>query len=120
MRIEVFSSSSGTYYVKEQLADIPPKAMKKITGKLQLLEKHGMNFVTYAGTVMKKLKGYDLYEIVVDFNKMFYRIFCVIRNATCFLLHMITKKSNNTPLHEIKVAVQRARELDLQLALAKN
>ncbi|MBU3978441.1 type II toxin-antitoxin system RelE/ParE family toxin [Patescibacteria group bacterium] len=119
MDIKIFSSSSGTFYVKEQMAEIPAKAIKKITGKLELLEKHGMNFVTHAG-IMKKLHGYDIYEIVIDFNRIFYRIFCVIRNSTCWLLHMIFKKSNKTPLHEIKVALQRSRELDLQLAFAKN
>lgn len=116
MIVETYCSSSGTYYVQETLAKLPPKAVKKIVGRLKLLRQYGVNFLTHSGT-MKKLQGYDLYEIVVDFNKVFYRIFCVIRQATCWLLHLFAKKSNDTPLREIKTALQRAKDLDVRLAL---
>ena len=117
MEIDFYCSSGGTYHVKEFIEELPPKTVKKITRQLELLEKYGFSFLTQSGT-MKKLQGYDIYEIVIDFNKVFYRIFCVIRNATCWLLHMFIKKGNSTPLREIKTALSRLKDLDLQLAVA--
>lgn len=116
MEIGFYSTSGGTYHVKEFIEDLPPKTVKKITRQLELLEKYGLNFLTKSGT-MKKLHGHDIYEMVVDFNKVCYRIFCVIRNATCWLLHMFTKKSNSTPPKEISTALSRIKDLDKQLAL---
>lgn len=117
MEVSFYSTSGGTYQVKEFIEGLPPKTVRKITRQLELLEKYGLHFLTKSGT-MKKLQGYDIYEIVVDFNKVFYRIFCVIRNATCWLVHMFTKKSNSTPIREITTALNRIRDLDRQLALA--
>lgn len=115
MKIDFYCSTGGKYYVKEFISGLPPKTVKKVVRQLELLEKHGLNFVTHSGT-MKKLQGYDIYEIKIDFNKICYRIFCVMRKATCWMLHMFIKKSNFTPVREIMTAMSRAQNLDLQLA----
>lgn len=119
MEISFYSTSGGTNHVKEFIEDLPPKTVKKITRQLELLEKYGLHFLTKSGT-MKKLRGYDIYEMMVAFNKVCYRIFCVIRNATCWLLHIFIKKSNSTPQKEISTTLGRIRDLDLQLALVTN
>ncbi len=119
MEIEFFTSSGGRCYVGEFIEDLPNNTQAKITKRLELLEKHGVNFVTHAG-IMKKLHGYELFEIIVNFGKIFYRILCVIRAKTCWLLHMFIKKSRETPAREIETAQNRMRELDLRLALAVN
>jgi len=119
MEVEFYCSSSGRNYVGEFIMGIPPKAVKKVYRQLELLKKYGVNFLTHSGT-MKKLHGYDIYEMIIDFDKVCYRIFCVIRKAVCWLLHIFVKKSPHTPQREIDTAVKRARDLDYQLALAVN
>lgn len=119
MEINFYSTSRGTCHVKKFITDLNPKTVKKITRQLDLLEKYGVNFLTKSGT-MKKLQGYDIYELIIDFNNVCYRIFCVIRNTTCWLMHMFKKKSNATPFKEVSTTLSRIKDLDMQLNLALN
>lgn len=112
MEVQIYYSSAGTYYVSDFISSRPDKDKKKIMRNLELVENYGFNFVTHSGT-MKKLHGYKLYEIVIKY-KVGYRIFCVIREKTCWLLHIFIKKSNSTPRREIETALQRARDLDIR------
>ena len=116
MEVQYFCSAEGANYVGDVVEDQSPKAVKKIIGRLELIEEWGINFFTYSGYA-KKLHGFDLWEIIVDFGRKCYRIFCVIRDATCWLVHMIIKKSNETPRWEIETALSRVRVLDKRLAL---
>lgn len=115
MTIETWESASGRDYVKEEIWSLPPKPKKKVIKMLYLFKKYGPEFMKRAG-YLKKLTGYAMYELVIDFNKICYRIFCVIRETACWLLHFFIKKSPSTPPREIKTALARAKELDLFLA----
>lgn len=119
MEVEFYCSSNGTNYVKDVIMDQPPKVVKKIWRQLNRVEKYNLNFLTRAG-VMKKLHGYELWEIIVNFGNICYRIFCVIREKTYHLLHMFIKKSNSTPYKEIKTALNRAADLDYKLSFARS
>jgi len=119
MEVEFFCSAEGTNYVGDVIESQLPKGIKKIERQLELIEEMGINYFTYSGCA-KKLHGFDLYEIMVSFGKMCYRIFCVIRNTTCWLMHMFVKKSNDTPRREIDTALNRVKILDRRLALAVN
>ena len=81
---------------------------------LGLFEEYGPEFMKKARH-FKELTGCAMCELIIDFNKIRYRIFCVIRETTCWLLHFFIKKSPNTPSREIKTALMRAKELDLFL-----
>lgn len=107
MVVKFWTSSSTRNYVGEFIEGLPVMAQKKIIRQLELLEKYGRNFID-----MKKLKGYDLCEITINFNNIGYRILCVIKNAVCWLLHIFVKKSNETPQREINTALKRAKELN--------
>lgn len=116
MEIDFHTSSSGESYVGNFISNLNDmKAKKKILKRFETLERYGVSSLTQSGT-MKKLHGYDLYELKIDF----YRIICVIRGATCWLLSIFIKKANKTPLQHILTALQRAKELDLTLSLAVN
>lgn len=114
MTVEVWTSSGTQDHVGEFIEELPAKTQKKIIRDLELVEKYGTRFAN-----MKKLKGNGLYEIKIRYNKIAYRIFCVIRDASCWLLHAFVKKSNSTPLREISTALYRSRELDNYLAFAR-
>lgn len=119
MEVEFFSSSGGTYYVGKFIKQQQPKVVKAIYRQLERIERLELNYLTRAG-IMKKLHGYNLWEIIVNTGKAFYRIFCVVRENICYLLHGFKKTSNYTKKKEIVTALNRAKQLDLQLALATN
>jgi phage-related protein len=109
MDIRFYTSQSGVEYVsefiKEKISDV--KAKNKILRRLELLEKYDL-LNAIRSRLIKKLHGYDLYEIVIDHNRVFYRILCSIGRNTCWLLHMFKKKSNNTPAEDIETALNRS------------
>lgn len=114
MGVEFYCSATGTDYVGDYILGLPAKIQKKIERELELIEKYGFNFLTHSGYA-KKLHGYDMYEIIVNFGSLCYRIFCVIRNTTVWLLHIFLKKTNGTPIREINTALSRSKELNLAL-----
>ena len=61
---------------------------------------------------MKKLKGYDLYELRIKFNNAIYRILLMIVETSSWLLHIFIKKTDYTPQKEIDIALVR-RKLQL-------
>lgn len=119
MEIEFYHSASGTYYVKEFIMEQQPKAVKAIYRELERIGKYQLSVLTRAG-IIKKLHGYDIWEVMVDSGKVCYRIFCAIRKTVCHLLHGFIKKSNKTHLKEIKTTLNRIKDLDYQLSLATN
>jgi phage-related protein len=116
MKVEFWTSSVGRNYVGEFLAGVPAKAMKKIDRSLGRLKRYGL-IPLLQSREAAKLHGYDLYELIVDFNKVFYRIFFIVRAGVCYLLSGFTKKSNHTPTQEIKTALTRAKDIDAWLAV---
>jgi phage-related protein len=118
MRVESYCSPSGVDYVAESLKLLPVKAAKKAVRQFELIERYGLDFVTRSGT-MKKIHRIGLYELTVRFENIFYRVFCLVRGAVCWLVHAFTKKSNKIPTRELETALNRSGELDHSLRLAK-
>ncbi len=57
---------------------------------------------------LKKIQGYkELYELRVKWKGFAYRIMMVVRGSVAWLVHAFRKTTEKTPLHEIKLAVQR-------------
>jgi len=116
MNIEYWLSSSGRNYVGVFLSGIPAKSRKKIDRSLDRLKRYGI-LPLLQSREAAKLHGYDMYELIVDFGKMFYRIFFIVRAGACYMLHGFMKKTNNTPQREIETALGRAEEVDAYLAI---
>lgn len=98
------------------LAGIPAKSRKKIDRSLDRLKRCSLLPLLQSHEVAK-LHGYDMYELIVDFEKIFYRVFFIVRAGVCYLLHGFMKKSNNTPQREIDTALGRAREVNAYLGI---
>ena len=83
------------------------KAQSKIYNTFELLEKYGLNLgLPY----VKKLKGYDLWELRVvggDNIRIFY---VTVESKKFLLLHGFVKKKQKTDIKEIKVALKRLDE----------
>jgi len=107
MKVIFFKTLRGEYPVLEDVKKIRHEKTKiKIFSRLEQIERNDFKNLISSG-ILKKLHGYDLYESVVNFNRMFYRIFFEIQKSTCLALHIFAKKSNSTPPREIEIATNR-------------
>lgn len=106
MKIILWKNENDRCPVKDFMEELEPKSKKKILHVLDLVEKFGFKI---GPEYMPKLKGSELYEIRVRFNKKWHRIFCKIKSSDCYLLHGFSKKSDKTPKREIYTAENRAK-----------
>lgn len=115
MDVESWPPGEDESVVMDYVSTLPAKTQKKIVRTLGLLEKYGRDFLLFNTKYLKKLRGYELYEIRIEWEKVCYRILCLIVKTTCWLLHIFVKKSNKTPKREINIAIDRAKKLSIFL-----
>lgn len=94
--------------VKKFISNLQKDTQSKVLRYIELLEKFGPNLrMPYAKRITK-----DLYELRIR-GKQETRIFYTIRSNKAFLLHGYVKKTNKTPLREIKKALARLISIDI-------
>jgi phage-related protein len=91
--------------VKDFLRGLPSKKVRKKANKfIFLLEERGNEMPSdYA----KHLRGYSLWELIINFQKNAYRIFYCFEGKRIILLHGFVKKTEETPTNEIHLALGR-------------
>ena len=96
-----------SYYIDFYIAQAPP-VREKINYVLKLLETQ-QNIST---KFFKYLQGSDgIYEVRVEYGGNIFRIFCCMdEGAVVILFHGIQKKTQKTPLKEIKKAERIKKE----------
>lgn len=88
------------------MAEQPPQAGAKIQKIIDFFETDGMALL--GPKYLKKIVGYpELYELRIKWKGFAYRIMVVIRNSVAYLVSGFIKKSEKTPLSEIRIAIQR-------------
>lgn len=108
--IHLASQGNRSYvgeFIKKEFSAV---THKKFNRYIQRLKKYGVEPLRRAGNVVK-LRGFELYELIVDYC----RIFFVIRREVCYLVHAFKKKRNDTPIKEIQTALNRIKALDAML-----
>ena len=94
--------------VKKFISNLQKDTQSKVLRYVELLKKFGPNLrMPYAKRITK-----DLYELRIR-GKQETRIFYTIRSNKAFLLHGYVKKTNKTPLREIKKALARLISIDI-------
>ena len=105
-KVEFFETARGQHPVKEFMDFRGVKTATKIAKAISLL-------VTYGPFLkppyMKKIsdKLYELRVTGVDNIRVFYTVV----NGEYYLLHAYKKESRKIPKHELKTAIDRAKEL---------
>ena len=94
-----FETSRGERVVKEFIKSLDQKIISKISSGIDLLEKHGPILGMPHGKKLNK----DLYELRIR-GKQELRIIYGFTGKTIYLLHVFQKKTQKTPLKEIKIA----------------
>jgi phage-related protein len=105
-KVKFFQSARGDYPVIEFIGQQEIITQAKITHLIELLENYGPYLKPpYIKKIQKKL-----FELRIS-GKNAIRIFYTILNQEYYLLHAFKKKSNKTPVKEIKTALDRINEL---------
>ena len=104
--VKFFQTTRGKYPVQEFIEKQDMATGAKITSYVDLLVSHGPYLKP---PYIKKLQD-KLYELRIS-GKVKVRIFYTLVDNEYYLLHGFKKKSQKTPSKEIKVALDRMREL---------
>ena len=104
MRIEFFKKENGDSPVEDFIINnLESKDEKRIIRALERVgrEDDGLKNL-FIAEYAKKLEK-DLYELRPDRV----RIFFILKNSICWLLHIFFKKTNKTPVKELNIARER-------------
>lgn len=116
MEIQFYQTTRGDYPVLEFIENLPIKHQKKIYYRIDLFKQLGLQKSLQGGDA-KNFKGNKykgLYELIIDYDKIFYRIlFTMIKNA-CWFVHAIKKKSDATPPQALNKAINIKKQLEKQ------
>jgi len=114
MEVELWENHQGISPVGDFIEGQSIKAKKKIIWVIEQLEDKGIMLLYYTDH-MKKLHGHKMFQLSTRYDKTFFRILFVIKRETAWLLHAFKKKTNHTSLKEIKIALNRAKLLEIKL-----
>ncbi len=96
------------YNVENFIFKLQKPTKSKVSRYMDLLKDYGFNLrMPYS----KKITN-NLYELRIH-GQQEVRIFYTIKFNTAYLLHGFIKKTNKTPMREIKTALTRLEGLDL-------
>lgn len=105
-KVLFFQTARGDFPVREFIEEQDKSVRTKIGLSVRLLIKNGPYLKP---PYIKKLQS-KLYELRIS-GKVEIRIFYTIAHNEYYLLHAFKKKSQKTPSKEVKVALDRTREL---------
>ena|SRR3990167_3615500 len=105
-KILFFRTVRGVSPVQDFIEALDANTYAKIIHSLELLENYGPYLKP---PYIKKLKD-KLYELRIT-GKVPIRIFYIMADNKYYLLHVIKKKSQKTPSKDLKLALDRAREI---------
>ena len=105
-KVKFFQTSRGDSPVKEFIEEQDEAIYAKVLHAIRLLANNGPFLKP---PYIKKLQS-KLYELRIS-GVVAIRIFYTIHNNEYYLLHAFKKKSQKTPIKEIKTALDRIKEI---------
>lgn len=105
-KVNFFQNARGDYPVKDFIKEQDQPTAAKISSYIELLKTDGPYLKP---PYMKKLQD-KLYELRIS-GKIAVRLLYTIKGGEYYLLHAFKKKTRKTPAREIKIALDRIREI---------
>lgn len=105
-RVLFFQTARGDFPVEDFIKEQNEATYAKVLQSMKLLANNGPFLKP---PYIKKLQN-KLYELRIS-GKVAIRIFYTIANNDYYLLHAFKKKSQKTPSKELKVALDRMKEI---------
>ncbi len=114
MEIEFYEKARGDCPVLQFIDGLPFKHQKKIYSKIERFRKYGLqqSLRTKIAKKFKEKKHKGLYELIIDYDGIFYRIFFIMIEDVCWFINAFKKKSNKTPLCALKKAIGIKKQLE--------
>ena len=104
--VNFFQNSRGDYPVQDFIKEQDKATYTKILHVMLLLKNNGPLLIP---PYNKKLQA-KLYELRIS-GKIAVRIFYTMQNNEYYLLHAFKKKTQKTPIKELKIALDRMKDL---------
>lgn len=105
-KVNFFQTARGDYPVKEFMNDQDESTQAKLISAIELLETDGPYLKP---PYIKKLQD-KLYELRIS-GVVAIRIFYAISKGEYYLLHVFKKKTHKTPAKELKIAIDRMKQI---------
>ena len=97
-----FKTLSGGEPAREWLKDLTKEDKKSIGGDINVVER-----TWPAGLPLVRKLDYDLWEVGTNLSRGICRVFFTIFEKNMVLLHGIIKKTQKTPVEDLKLAKKR-------------
>lgn len=111
-KIYFYKTSSGKEIVTNFIDSFSNRIVLKIKSDIRLLQEYGLSLLSTSK--IKKISGSsNLYELRIKTNVQIRLFFAFVSPNTFLIVHGFIKKTNKTPLNEIKTAVNRIKEFDI-------
>lgn len=105
-KVEYYHTSRGSYPVREFIAFQDRKTQLKVQSAIQILVQYGPFLMS---PYMRKLQR-NLYELRIK-SQVAIRIFYSPKSDKYILLHAFKKKTQKTPDKELRIALDRMKEI---------
>ncbi|MFW5720267.1 MAG: type II toxin-antitoxin system RelE/ParE family toxin [Candidatus Dojkabacteria bacterium] len=90
---------------------LPKSIQMKFATIFSVLETKG-NLQGVDDVWIKKLVGYDLFEIKIRYKGQWRCFYSYTKNEQIIILHLLLKKTNKTPSRVLKTAISRLKEYE--------
>lgn len=111
-KIYFYTTTSRKDIITDFIDSFSNKIVLKIKSDIRLLQEYGL--LLLSTSKVKKISGLsNLYELRIKTNFQIRLFFAFVSHNSFIIIHGFIKKTNKTPLNEIKTVVNRLKEFDI-------
>ena len=111
-RIILYKNAGGKEIIADFIDSFSLIIIDKIRSDIRLLKEYGL--LLLSTSKVKKMAGIShLYELRIKTSVHIRLFFAYVSPDIFIILHGFVKKTNKTPLRELKIAINRKKEFDI-------
>ena len=111
-KIILYKNPSGKEIIGDFIVSFSNNVIDKIRYDIRLLKEYGLSLLSTSK--IKKISGFpNLYELRVKASVQIRLFFVCVHPDIFLIIHGFIKKTNKTPLKELKIAINRKKEFDI-------
>jgi phage-related protein len=107
--IYFYKTTSGKEIITNFVDDLDEITRSRVRNSIRLLEKYGLELLGNQ-SVKKILKKPDIFELRIVGSKQVRILFVKYDINTYLIVHIFVKRTQKTPIKEMKLARKRAKE----------
>lgn len=108
-KLYFYKTSSGKEVITDFIDNLEDNLKRKIKTGVDILEEYGL--ILLRTKWLKKINKFpDIYELRITGKKQIRLLFIQYRELVFLCVHIFFKKTEKTPMKELKLAIKRAKE----------